>query len=387
MNIRRWAMLPLAVIGFVSSTARGGVYLTSYTFTTTNLPFIYTDESLPPPYKLRAKINGDYHATDLFNNNSTQLQSVPGPGIYPVDLYWVKYNPDGTSEVAPDVNHQTLTIQASSNSAPTIQWTSAPSEAQEGQSYDIQALGSDANGNLNQVSVWKQWSPFAFAGGGNGWSGYSEGSSIDTGGQWITYQAQAVDSSGATSPVIYHTVHINKKPTIWWEIAPNMVNYQSSYSIQARAQDADGNMTTINVYRTRDGVEAPFAFELNGTQSDAYSGNPDYSSSYSSTLYRAEAFDATGASSGFIYHTVYVANQMPVAGWSSTMPNTSTFPSGSLKISTFIGQAYSFTISGSDPNNNLQEIRTYQYAWEDVSGSWVERQNFQQFDTVASSGG
>src|SRR3954470_13937491 len=94
MNIWRWVVRTVVVFVCTASMARAGVYLTSYNFTTTSLPTIYTNESLPYPYKLRAKIQPNYQAVEVWNVSSTPLQSVPGPGTYTVELYWVKYASD-----------------------------------------------------------------------------------------------------------------------------------------------------------------------------------------------------------------------------------------------------------------------------------------------------
>ncbi len=384
----KFRSLALLVILFVAANAlKATVFLSSYTFTPGNLPYIYSNDSFGTPYKLRAKIWPNYHATDGWNNNWNQLWSVPGPGTYTVELYYVKYDWDYYTiiEIGPK-NFQTITVQSASNAPPTIQWSSNPSTAQAGQSYYIQATGSDSNGNLTQVNVTKSHSPFAYAGGGNGFNGTSGNWTSDSGGQYVLYQAEAVDSNGARSGWISHWIYVNATPTIWWEIAPSTVQHQTWYTIRARAQDADANMSTINIYRIRNGVEEPFAFALNGSGSDATSENPDYCSAYGSVTYRAEAFDAAGGSSGSIFVTVYTQNAGPAAGWSSTMPGTSVFGAGSLRLDTFIGQTYTFSVNGGDPDNNLEHVRTYEYAWENVNGVDVMRQYYVHFDTLTSSG-
>lgn len=386
--LMKFRSLALLVILFVTVNAtRATVFLSSYSFAPNNLPYIYSNDSFDTPYKLRAKIWPNYHATDGWNNNWNQLWSVPGPGTYNVELYYVKYDWDYYTilEVGQKVL-QTITVQSASNSPPTIQWSSNPATAQAGQGYYIQATGSDANGNLTQVNVTKSHSPFAYAGGGNGFNGTSGNWTSDSGGQYVLYQAEAVDSNGARSGWISHWIYVNAKPTIWWEIAPPTVPYQTWYTIRARAQDVDANMSTINIYRIRNGAEEPFAFALNGSGGDAYSENLDYCSAYGSVTYRAEAFDAAGGSSGSIFVTVYTQNAVPAAGWSSTMPNTSVLAGGAVRFDTFIGQTYHFSVNGVDPDNNLQHVRTYQYAWENVNGSDVLRQDYVHFDTVTSGG-
>ncbi|MFM9032028.1 MAG: hypothetical protein ACKOTF_15410, partial [Opitutaceae bacterium] len=83
-------LLRVALLLLVSAeAARGAVNLTSYVFNSSNLPYVWTDEPLPAPYRLRVKIGGTYHATSLYNNNWTRLESVPAPGTYLVETYWV----------------------------------------------------------------------------------------------------------------------------------------------------------------------------------------------------------------------------------------------------------------------------------------------------------
>jgi len=41
-----------------ATISQAGVYLSSYTFSSANKPYVYTNESLPSPYKLRVKIVG-----------------------------------------------------------------------------------------------------------------------------------------------------------------------------------------------------------------------------------------------------------------------------------------------------------------------------------------
>ncbi len=372
MKFLRRLVLLISFVGVVLADARAAMWLSATTFPLNDLPYIYTNESLPYPYKLRAKFQPNFHGIDGWNNNGGRLTSVPGVGSFTVELYWVLYASDYATAVAIGPRtFVTVSVQGAANNAPNIRWTNAYSIVQADQPYYIQALGSDSNGNLTRVDIYKNWTPFAFVGGGNGYSNYSGNETSDTGGASVQYQARALDGGGASSPWIYHNVTINRKPTITWEVNPAVVNFQTYYAIRARGQDGDGNLLTVNIYRD----EVPWAFELNGTQANAYSDNSDYAGSYASVTYRAEAIDATGKSSGSISHTVHVANSPPNSSWNTAA------------INTYIGQSYSFTAFGSDPDGNLRELRAYESAWEDVSGTWVQRQNYQHFDTVPSAGG
>lgn len=99
-----------------------------------------------------------------------------------------------------------------SNVAPTISWNMAPANAGSGQTYTVTAHGHDDNGDLTQVNVWKNGQPFAFAGGGNGMDGDSGNSTSDAGPQTVTFTAQAMDTTGTTSPTISFTVTIDAPP-------------------------------------------------------------------------------------------------------------------------------------------------------------------------------
>ncbi len=96
------------------------------------------------------------------------------------------------------------------NNAPTITWTNTPSTAYVNQGFTIQARGNDSDGNLSAVSIWQNDQPFAFAGGGDGYQGYSSNSAVGTTVGTITFKAKAADSASAESGFIYHNVSIIK---------------------------------------------------------------------------------------------------------------------------------------------------------------------------------
>ncbi|MEO5958434.1 MAG: hypothetical protein ABIR80_04920, partial [Opitutaceae bacterium] len=203
-------------------------------------------------------------------------------------------------------------VEAPANNAPTIAWTSSPASAASGQNYIITAHGHDADGNLTQVNVWKNGTAFAFAGGGNG-SDYDAGNATsDTGPTTITFTAQAVDGSGATSATISHTVAIaaaNRAPTIAWNTTPGTVASGQSYTVSAHGNDADGNLTQVKVWKA--GVAFAFAGGGNGTDND--SGNATSDAGPATITFTAQAVDANGATSATITQTVTVlaANRAP----------------------------------------------------------------------------
>lgn len=91
---------PSSVDGF----GLGPVFLNTYQFDDKHLPVIATkivpDTTDGSVYKLRLKFIDlpdapDLQATELINNNNTQIETIPGPGVYRAALYWVKYAPNG----------------------------------------------------------------------------------------------------------------------------------------------------------------------------------------------------------------------------------------------------------------------------------------------------
>lgn len=135
---------------------------------------------------------------------------------------------------------------------PTIAWNSAPTSVANGEGYYIAAHGTDPDGDLAQVNVWKNGQPFAFAGGGNGTDGDSGNSTSDGGPQTVTFTAQAVDAAGATSPIITHVVTINapvNNPPSVTLLSPGSqtVTAGTTLTITARATDPDGNLSGHNL--------------------------------------------------------------------------------------------------------------------------------------------
>jgi hypothetical protein len=98
----------------------------------------------------------------------------------------------------------------SANDPPRIRWSPStgavnPSQVQTGQAYVISVDGQDDNGNLATVCINRDGQPFAYAGGGDGYSGNSQNPSSDPAGS-MTYTAWATDAAGASSPTISWTV-------------------------------------------------------------------------------------------------------------------------------------------------------------------------------------
>jgi len=141
----------LSFFGVAVMRGQDDVYLSSYNFTTTNLPNVYTTaEALlqedPPTYRLRVKfIANDYHAVNEYNNNGQQLEGVPGVGTWTVGLYWVLYDAYGVAYVSP-MTYQTVTI---STAPVTTALTISPAAATTfGQQVTFTGSATDVDNNL-----------------------------------------------------------------------------------------------------------------------------------------------------------------------------------------------------------------------------------------------
>ncbi len=263
------------------------------------------------------------------------------------------YDSDGGSGY---IYHTVHILPPPPNNPPGIEWTSAPSEAESGQSYYIQAHGWDPDGNLAQVTLWKNWTPHAFAGGGDGWNEWAGNPSTDSGEQWVEYEVYAGDGNGNFTGTLYHTVHIkppNTPPTVAWvnepSVNPASAEQSTWYTIKGSGHDDQNNMTGVHIYREG----APFAFELNGNQTDATSDNPDYASGAVGAIvtYTLEAHDSYGASSvstqGWLYHQVVITaprGSPPEFHWTPGSQNL------------FNNQPYTVTANASDPEGYLRDV-------------------------------
>ena len=240
---------------------------------------------------------------------------------------------------------QIVTITAPPNRAPSIAWSSAPSSAGYQQSYFVSAVGSDPDGNLARVNVWKNGVPFAFADGGNGFSGSSGNASSDGGPQTITYTAQAFDADGVGSGIISQTVTIgpppNAAPLIQWLLAPTSVSSGQSYVVSARATDTDGNLYAVSL--SRDGAVIANAGTGSGSVSDVSVTVAD--TGPLTVTFSAVARDAMGASSAVITQVVSVGAPPPVQYTLSTSsgPGGGVSPGGS-----FIGGSTALVSASAD---------------------------------------
>lgn len=201
-----------------------------------------------------------------------------------------------------------VTITAPPNNAPSISWSQSPANAAVNEWFTIEAHGTDSDGNLTAVSVWREGSPHAFGGGGDGYNSWSgNGSSSGSVGS-VTFTAEAYDSNGASSGMIYHTINIyqpNQSPTVQWQNAPSAAVTGQWFNFQARGDDPDGNISWVYVWK--DGQ--PFAFNGFANGYTQYSDNNAAMSTTPGTItFTAQSGDSNGATSGVITAYTYITD-------------------------------------------------------------------------------
>jgi hypothetical protein len=110
-----------------------------------------------------------------------------------------------------------------------------------------------------------------------------------------------------TFTTIVEPAAANGAPAIVWTSAPGPLASGQSYSVAARATDADGNLTQINVWK--DG--ALVAAGGSGTGYESTAGDSSADGGPRSITFTAQAVDAAGETSAVISHVVDIAAPPP----------------------------------------------------------------------------
>lgn len=238
-------------------------------------------------------------------------------------------------------------LQNTTDTPPTISWTSTPGTVQSDQAYTISAHAASTNSpaNLTQITILKNNASFASVPSTGGDTLDASGTSSDTGPQTVTYTAYATDGSGATSATISQTVTIsapNHAPTIAWTSDPSTAQSGQSYTIAAHATDQDGNLSAVTIWKN--GAAFASGGAGTGNTSDASGSATDTGSQ--TITYTAQATDASGATSSTITATVQITggNAAPTISWTST-PGTVASDSG-----------YTIAAQGQDSDGNLSQV-------------------------------
>ena len=307
----------------------------------------FIDVAPATTYTLTTSVTGSGSVSGGGNyggGSTATVTATPGNGFAFTGWQGALSGSSNPATLTMDTDKSVTAVFTATNNAPTITWTSAPSSAGSSQNYTVTAHGHDADGNLTQVNVWKAGVGFAYVGGGNGTDSDSGNTTSDVGPASVTFTAQAVDSVGASSATITHTVTIaaaNTAPTIGWNTTPGTVASGQSYTISAHGHDADGNLTEVNVWRN--GSAYAFAGGGNGTDND--SGNPSSDTGPTTVTYTADAVDANGVRSGTISQTVTISAPPSVTASISATPTSATAPGGTT-ISWSTTNATAVSVSG-----------------------------------------
>lgn len=135
----------------------------------------------------------------------------------------------------------TLIWRGAAQTAPSIAWTSAPSTSPVGIGYFIEARGTDPDGDLYSVSVWRNGSPHAMENGGNGYDHVAGNPYTDTvANQDTEYTAEAIDAMGYSSGTIYNIVHIEPLSMTPPTSSDATINALTSFSPSISAPPSNG---------------------------------------------------------------------------------------------------------------------------------------------------
>jgi hypothetical protein len=215
----------------------------------------------------------------------------------------------------------------------TIEWTTQsgagadsfsglinPTQVVVGQHYMIRARGTDTNGNLVAVSINKNGQPFAYAGGGDGYTYISNDPTWDTSPGTATYTAWATSGAGATSDTIELHVAVGAFTIEWTtqsgpgsdpfsgQVNPTQVVVGENYMIRARGTDANGDLVSVCINKNGQ----PFAYAEAGDGYAYISNNPTWDTAPGTATYTAWATTATGVATTVIELDVKVCGAFKI---------------------------------------------------------------------------
>ena len=338
--------------------------------------------------------SGGGNGTDGDSGNAT---SDTGP----TTITYTAQAVDGAGATSATISH-TVSVSAA-NRAPTITWTSTPGTVASGQNYTVSARGHDDDGNLTQVTLWKNGAPCAFAGGGNGTDGDSGNATFDSGPATITYTAEAVDANGARSATISQVVTIGAPPTVTASISANPTSADAPGATTITWSSA--NATSVSV--SGNGVNSS---ATSGSQ--AVSGLPAGTYTYTITA-QGTGGPVTQTATFTVNAVASVSASISASPTSATAPGASTISwssanatsvsvsgsglsstsaSGSQAVSGLSAGTYVYTITAQGPNGpatqtatvtvNAPANSTPTISWNTTPGSVANGQNY----TVSAHG-
>jgi hypothetical protein len=189
---------------------------------------------------------------------------------------WLDWGGSWDGWQTPPAVYSYISVVAPPNSAPQIGYVQNPSSAAINQPFAVQSAGWDGDGNLAGVHLWREWVPFAFSGGGNGYESYTDANTTSgPAAGSIAFQTQAVDGAGAESAMIFHNVYIYNNPphspslsasgtgVTWNNSAQRYEMWLKDEEDSAKpglvtltgnVKDSDGNLTLHRIWKAPNGV-------------------------------------------------------------------------------------------------------------------------------------
>lgn len=224
-------------------------------------------------------------------------------------------------------------------------WWDAASTVNSGETYSVSVDAGSAQ--YTWAYLYKNGALVGTAQSENYGTAHVECQTTDYGSQTVHFSAYANyedwgSTSSESSGVDVNVVIPNVAPTIAWVVNPEYAAVGESFNIQARANDSNGNLASVSVFR--DGV--PFALNGGGNGSESYSDLNGYTGNTPGTVtFFAYAQDQNGLYSEGIYWTVSIYQP-------NRSPDTPTISSdGVIQIN--LGQSIHLTGTLHDPDGNL----------------------------------
>lgn len=323
--------------------------------------------------------DGTLHENELILNTSVGYCCICNNDDYGAPIDGVS-NTGDTTFIYNDTCYPTI---------PDISWTSEPGTANTGAVYNIAAVGNSLGGHLVTVNIDKSfdninWSPFAYAGGGDGTTGSSDNddSASNPSTTRVYYKAWATDSFGQSSSFIFQSVIIAAAPTISWSSTPGTVDSGEQFTVAATGASVGGYLTAVSIdYSYNNSTWIPFAYAGGGNGYTESTSNPFTANNPpdAAIYFRAWSNDSRGQDSGYITQTVNINPVIPPSPTPAPSPVkyslTVSFQNGSGTVSVPSGGTGSF-FEGTAIGISVTPSSGYAFVrWQDSSGGVVNIYN------------
>ncbi len=315
--------------------------------------------------RVRIWKNGGLFATSNSGNGSTRDVSNNSTDAGSATVRFTAQAEDEDGAVSSLISHF-VTIGSPPNQPPAVTLDSPGNQTIEaGTALVIRSRATDANGNLthHHLDIQRPAGDWNFQGGfatGEPFQGGPVSSAADSTrtatfrfdevGAYLV-RAAANDGSGwihssTVTLTVTPAIIPNRDPTISWTAQPSRADHLQSYTVAASAQDADGNLTEVRIWKN-----GTLVASANGGTGSLASVNTSTSDAGPTTVtFTAQAEDADGATSAEISHTVSIdapPNTIPTISWTVSPSEVDS------------DQTYTIAAQGRDDDGNLAEVRIW----------------------------